>query len=146
MEKEERYWIAVASKDHVQTGLDGGFAQANHGKRSPMKQLSKGDKLVYYSSKKEYGNPEPYRKFTAVGEVVDDELYEGIMSEGFRPYRRAIRYYPAREVAIQPLLEDLTFIENPKKWGYPFRRGFFEISRQDYRTITQPMLHEVESH
>ena len=31
-----KYWIIVASKDHVQMGVAGGFAQACHGKAQPF--------------------------------------------------------------------------------------------------------------
>ena len=30
------YWIGVASKDHVDHGVAGGFAQLNHGKAGPL--------------------------------------------------------------------------------------------------------------
>ncbi|MEQ9437828.1 MAG: EVE domain-containing protein [Cyclobacteriaceae bacterium] len=139
----KKYWIAVASRNHVQAGISGGFAQANHGKRGPMKQMSKGDQLIYYSSKEVYGEPKPWQKFTAVGEVIDEEPYVGVMSGDFDPFRRKIQFYPCREVPIQPLLEKLSFIQDTRHWGYPFRRGFFEISPQDYQTITQEMLHGI---
>ncbi|MEM6841805.1 MAG: EVE domain-containing protein [Bacteroidota bacterium] len=137
-----KYFIAVASRDHVQVGINGGFAQANHGKYSPMKRMKKGDKIIYYSPKLEYGKSEPYQKFTAMGEVIDNEPYIGTMSGDFRPYRRNIGYYTHKEVSIRPLLKKLLFIKDVRHWGYPFRQGFFEISEQDYQTITKMMLDE----
>nr|WKN39959.1 EVE domain-containing protein [Tunicatimonas sp. TK19036] len=143
---EEKYWIIVASRDHVQAGVAGGFAQANHGKRGPMQKMNKGNKLVYYSSKAEYGQPEPCQKFTAIGEVIDGKPYAGTMSMtgDSQPYRRNINYYSCEEISIRPLLEKLSFIQDTKHWGYSFRRGFFEISKQDYQTIAQLMLHGSE--
>jgi hypothetical protein len=38
-----KYWIIVASKDHVKTGQAEGIAQACHGKASPLKRMRKGD-------------------------------------------------------------------------------------------------------
>ena len=38
-----KYWIIVASKDHLQRGLNGGFIQANHGKAAPLKRMQPGD-------------------------------------------------------------------------------------------------------
>jgi predicted RNA-binding protein len=136
---KERYWVAVASKDHVANGVKQGIAQANHGKSSPMKRLSRGDKIIYYSSKKTYGKPEPYQMFTAIGEVIDDKPYEGVMSGDFQPIRRDIRYYKAHDAPIAPLIDSLTFIKDKNKWGYMFRFGFFEISKQDYETIFKKM-------
>ena len=57
--KDTQYWIAVASQDHVRAGVAGGFAQANHGKRGPMARMRQGDRLIYYSSKKIFGELPP---------------------------------------------------------------------------------------
>jgi hypothetical protein len=38
-----RYWMIVASKDHVEVGVKQGFAQACHGKVSPLKRMQPGD-------------------------------------------------------------------------------------------------------
>ncbi len=50
------FFIIVASKDHVQKGIEGGFAQAGHGKRTQLDKLKKGDWIIYYSSKANYGD------------------------------------------------------------------------------------------
>ena len=34
-----RYWIGVASRDHVMRGVAGGFCQLGHGKAAPVKRL-----------------------------------------------------------------------------------------------------------
>ena len=34
-----RYWIAVASADHVARGVAGGFMQVCHGKRAPLARI-----------------------------------------------------------------------------------------------------------
>ncbi|MGG1220830.1 EVE domain-containing protein, partial [Priestia endophytica] len=34
MEKNIRYWVGVASRDHVMKGVQGGFAQLCHGKEA----------------------------------------------------------------------------------------------------------------
>jgi len=46
-----KFWIGVASKDHVLRGIDGGFCQLCHGSAQPLKRMSVGDWLIYYSSK-----------------------------------------------------------------------------------------------
>jgi hypothetical protein len=34
-----KYWINTVSKDHVMVGKKGGFVQAGHGKKTPLKKL-----------------------------------------------------------------------------------------------------------
>src|ERR1700722_10442481 len=50
-----RYWIVVASKDHIARGVAGGFVQANHGKAGPLKRMHVNDGVICYSSKQTYG-------------------------------------------------------------------------------------------
>ncbi len=47
--KQPRYWISVASKDHVLKGVEGGFCQLCHGRNNPLKRLNSGDWIIYYS-------------------------------------------------------------------------------------------------
>jgi hypothetical protein len=57
-EIEHKYWIIVASKDHVKNGIAAGFAQACHGKSAPLKRMKKGDFVIYYSGKESLGKPD----------------------------------------------------------------------------------------
>ncbi|MEZ4980390.1 MAG: EVE domain-containing protein [Saprospiraceae bacterium] len=50
-DRSPKFWIIVGSKDHVKKGVEGGFAQAGHGKSAPLKRMSKGDYIEYYSGK-----------------------------------------------------------------------------------------------
>ncbi len=143
MNHPTKYWLLVASKDHVQIGVQGGFCQANHGKANNLKRMKQGDGLVFYSSKEHYGDKTPCQKFTAIGQVRDEELYQGIMAGGFEPYRRNISFEKSEEAAIQPLIEDLSFIKDKKHWGYPFRFGFFEIPEADFKRIEREMIPSV---
>lgn len=137
-----RYWVIVASKDHVKKGFAEGFAQACHGKSSPLKRLRKGDFVIYYSGKLKMGVAEKCQEFTAIGEVKDEEVYEFQMTEDFCPSRRNITFFESHDVSILPLIEHLDFIQNKKSWGYPFRFGFFEINQHDFELISSKMLKE----
>lgn len=137
---EPRFWIAVASKDHVITGVKNGFMQANHGKRSPLRRVSPGDWVIYYSSKLVYGEKTACQAFTALGQVKAGEIYTFDMGNGFVPARRDVDFYECEEVAIRPLIAKLSFIQDKQRWGYMFRFGFFEIEREDYERIAQKML------
>lgn len=139
-ERELKYWIIVASKDHVKTGIAEGIAQACHGKSSPLRRMKKGDFVVYYSGKQTMGKPEKCQEFTALGKVKDDETYQVQVSEDFCPSRRNIEFFECADTSILPLINDLDFIQNKKSWGYPFRFGFFEINKRDFDLISSQML------
>ncbi|NBA86633.1 EVE domain-containing protein [Emticicia sp. CRIBPO] len=140
--RNTRYWVIVASKDHVKTGIAEGIAQACHGKSSPLKRMRKGDFIIYYSGKLVMGKPEKCQEFTAICEVVNDEVYQVQVSEDFCPSRRVIEFLPGKDVPILPLLNDLDFIQNKKNWGYSFRFGFFEINQRDFDIIYSQMIQE----
>ena len=61
------------------------------------------------------------------------------MSKDFIPWRRNVTFLPSKETPIAPLLEHLTFIQDKQKWGFPFRRGCFEISQEDFQVISTAM-------
>ena len=132
----------MASKDHVKTGVSEGIAQACHGKASPLKRMRKGDFVIYYSGKQNFGKPEKCQEFTAIGTVKDDEVYPFQMTADFCPFRRNIVFFESVDVSILPLINDLDFIQNKKSWGYPFRFGFFEIKEHDFNLILSLMLQE----
>ena len=37
---KKRFWIGVASKEHVKLGVAGGFSQLCHGKAQPLKRMA----------------------------------------------------------------------------------------------------------
>jgi hypothetical protein len=141
-----RYWIIVASKDHVQRGIYDGIAQACHGKATPLKRMKAGDYVIFYSGKEQFGSPEKCQRFTAVGKIKDEEVYQFQMTADFCPYRRNVDFFPAQEVSILHLINDLEFIENKKSWGYPFRWGFLEISKHDFDLISSQMFIKEVNH
>jgi predicted RNA-binding protein len=140
--RDKRYWIGIASKEHVKTGVAGGFSQLCHGKAQPLKRMAVGDGLIYYSSKEKFGDDALCQQFTAIGEVVGSEVYAFEMFPGFVPYRRDISFFEAKDIPIRPLIERLSFIKDKTRWGYAFRFGHLEIPRADYELIAAEMLTE----
>jgi len=130
-----RYWILVASREHVMLGVAGGFAQAGHGKRSGLARMHAGDQIIYYSPKEVFGGDEPLHAFTALGEVADEEIVQVGISPDFRPFRRKVNYRQTGTVRIEPLIGDLRFILNKKSWGSAFRFGLLEIRQPDFERI-----------
>lgn len=138
--RDTKYWVIVASKDHVKKGIAEGIAQACHGKAFPLKRMRKNDFIIYYSSKQTLGKPEKCQEFTAIGKVMDNEVYEFQISKDFCPSRRNIDFLECKDISILPLIVDLDFIQNKTSWGYPFRFGFFEINQHDFDLISSQML------
>jgi predicted RNA-binding protein len=138
--KAKRYWIGIASKEHVKTGVAGGFCQLCHGKAQPLKRMSVGDGLIYYSAKEIFDEDKLCQQFTAIGEVIGSEVYEFEMFSGFVPYRRDIQFYAARDVPIRPLIPQLAFIKDKTHWGCAFRYGHLEIPQSDFELIATQML------
>ena len=138
--REIKYWVITASKDHVKNGIVQGIAQTCHGKAAPLKRIKKGDFVIYYSGKQTLGEPEKCQEFTALGKVLDDEIYQTRVSEGFCPSRRDIEFLQCKDTSILPLINDLQFIQNKKRWGYPFRFGLLEINKHDFEIISSQML------
>lgn len=135
-----KYWIAVVSRDHVLKGVEGGFAQAGHGKSAPLKRMKQGDWLIYYSPKMSLHGTQKCQMFTAIGEVKDDRIYQIEMNPDFVPNRRDVDYKNCSEISILPLIEKLSFIEDKKHWGYKFRFGILEIPNADFELISSLML------
>ncbi len=138
-----RYWIIVASKDHVMRGVSYGFAQAGHGKRSGIGRMHTGDMVACYSPKERYGGDEVLHAFTAIGEIADEEVFQVDESPDFKPFRRRVRYLKTGEVRIEPLVPDLDFIRNKKFWGYVFRFGLLEIGKDDFDRISSRFPRDV---
>lgn len=102
--------------------------------------MSPGDWIVYYSPKVRLDGAELCQQFTAIGEIVGRDVYVFEMAPSFAPYRRDVRFLDACAVPIRPLVERLSFIRDPKRWGYAFRFGHLEMSREDFEFIASQML------
>jgi hypothetical protein len=136
------YWIIVASKDHLQRGLAGGFIQANHGKAAPLKRMHLGSWVIFYSPKLECEKPGKLQCFTAMGRLIDENIYQHDMDGGFVPFRRKVTFLPAQDVSILPLIKDLTFIKDKVHWGASFRFGTVQIPEEDFRLIAAKMVED----
>ena len=120
-------------------GKSGGFTQACHGKPYPLSRLKRGDWMAFYSPKVYFGKSEICQNFTAYGEIIDDKPFQVKMSDSFYPFRRKVRFLDCREVSIRPILDQLSFIKDKKRWSYMFRFGLFQIPKQDFDLITSLM-------
>ncbi len=135
-----RYWIVVASRDHAKTGEKGGFVQACHGKKGPVSRMKAGDWLVIYSPRMQFKSAMHYQAFTAIGQLVNEQVYPFDMGNGFVPYRRDVEFQMCHDISIRPLIDSLEFISNKQYWGAAFRYGLLEIPESDFRLIADKML------
>jgi len=136
---EAKYWIIVASKNHVMRGVKEGICQANHGKAGPLRRMKRGDGVVFYSPKETFEGNVKCRKFTALGLIQDDEVFQITMTKDFMPFRRRVDFYKSNDADIEPLLNSLSFIKNKKAWGFVLRFGFIEIPSADFARIAEAM-------
>ena len=132
-------WINTVSRDHVQQGVRGRFTQANHGKPHMLRQMARGDFIVFYSPRTALNGGEPLQAFTAIGQIADDEPYQTDLTPDFAPWRRNVDFLASRETPIRPLIDDLHFIEDKRRWGYKFRFGVFKIDADDLALIRRAM-------
>ncbi|MCP3473892.1 EVE domain-containing protein [Bradyrhizobium sp. CCGUVB1N3] len=130
-----KHWIAVASAKHVRIGRAHGFMQVCHGKGGPLRRISPGDHVAYYSPTETFGGKDRLQAFTAIGVVKPGVPYQADMGGGFHPFRRDVAWSDAAEVPIRPLLESLAFARDNPNWGYKLRLGLFEISGEDMELI-----------
>ena len=114
------YWIGVVSRNHVERGVAGGFAQLNHGKAGPLERMQPGDGFVYYSPRTEFPDGPPVQAFTAIGRVASGPIFQ-VESADAPFFRREVQYLPAAEAPIKPLIEELSFIRSKQHWGAAFR-------------------------
>jgi hypothetical protein len=134
-----RCWIAVASADHVRFGRASGFLQAGHGAAEPLRRIASGDCVACYSPTARFRGTERLAAFTAIGIVKAGDPYRAEMGDGFRPYRRDVRWLDSDVAPIRPMLDRLAFTRGNARWGYRLRLGLFEISAGDMRAIADAM-------
>ena len=135
----QKFWLGTVSKEHVERGKAGGFAQVCHGKKAPLNRMQANDILLYYSPSHRYGEKSLCQCFTALGVIVDKPVYQVEMTVDFTPYRRDVDYVTTIDAPIRPLIPRLSFIQDKIKWGYIFRFGLLPISCADFMIIAESM-------
>jgi hypothetical protein len=101
--------------------------------------MQAGDWLIYYSPRTEMDGGAPLQAFTAIGRVTGTTVYEHAMSADFVPHRRDVAYLPCRAAPIAPLVTRLSFVRDPKRWGFALRRGVLPLTAADFALIAGAM-------
>ena len=134
-----RFWINCLPKNHVLAGVEGGFTQAGHGKAEPLRRLSSGDVIIFYSSGSLFRAGELLQQFTAIGRVAGGAPYQAKVTQKFNPWRRRVEFIESEDASILPLIAELSFITDKTNWGLALRRGLFEINAPDATLIAAAM-------
>ena len=132
-------WINVVCRDHALAGVAGGFTQAGHGSDRTLERLARGDRIAFYSPRERLDGGAPVQAFTALGTVADDACFRVAVAPDFHPWRRTVAFEAVREAPVRPLLEALSFVPDPTRWGLPFRRGLFRVPEADFLSIARAM-------
>ena len=134
-----RHFIGVAAKEHVDRGVEGGFCMLGHGRRGFVAGLQKGDWLFYYAPRERLDDGARVQAFVAAGRVTDDAP-EPVETATGRVWRRRMAYVEGAVIApVRPLLDRLSFVHDPARWGLAFRGSKREISREDAEVIAGAM-------
>jgi hypothetical protein len=132
-------WIAVASAEHVRRGRTEGFMQVCHGKLAPLRRITAGDGVAYYSPTVTFGCKDRLQAFTAIGTVRERGPYPHGMRGGGAVYRLDVAWAEAKEAPIEPLLEAMDFTAGQRNWGYRLRFGLFGVGERDFLLIATAM-------
>lgn len=92
------------SRERVLVGVEGEFTQADHGRATILKKISKGNLIVFYSPRPRFRDGEPLQKFTAIGRIVGEKSYQVEMSRTFHPWRRRVSFLSCEAPCAQSLL------------------------------------------
>ena len=139
----QKSWIAVASAEHVRIGRSNGFMQVCHGKGGPLRRVSPGDHVAYYSPTEILGSKDARQSFTAIGTVKTGDPYSFDMGNGFVPSRRDVDWDEAHATSIRPLLDKLEFTAGRPNWGAQLRFGLLQISAADFELIEAAMKNKT---
>ncbi len=137
---EVRCWINTVSLDHVEAGVDDGFTQADHGKRTRLRRLSRSDRIAFYSPWTAMRSGRPLQQLTALGTIAADKPQLVELDGGRDVWRLAVDFDDSiTPVDIHPLLPRLSFIKDVDHWGLPFRQGLFQVPAADMDRIAKAL-------
>ena len=134
-----RYFLGLAERLHARMCMEAGVVVLGIKGPAGVKKLSPGDGVVYYSPKTE-PDGETLQAFTAIGEVVGEDIYERSFGGDTLIWVRNMEWQPdVHEAPIRPLLEDLSWIKKPQNWGFYMRGSSREITAEDFTLISRAM-------
>ncbi|MFI5844584.1 EVE domain-containing protein [Catenuloplanes sp. NPDC051500] len=128
-----RAWLGVVQAAHVRRAVTLGIAQLNHGRRTNLARLHRGDGLIYYSARDDLGG-RPLRAFTALGIVTDDAPYQ----DESGPWRRRVDY-AATTPALLAEIGTALLVTSTDDWRRGLRFGLIPLPPADFTTLHTAM-------
>lgn len=136
----QKFWIGVVAGDHAKLAVERGVVGFSHGKQSAVAKLTVGDRFILYAPKSGMGTGETLQAFVALGTIKGEEPYVAPWATGeIEAWVRDAEFAKTKDAPTKPMLEDLSFVTNPRYWGMAFRRSLFEISPDDFAVIANAM-------
>ncbi len=118
--------IGVVHAAQVAAGKRQGFLAFSHGKEAAVRNLNVGDKVVFYAPKTDFDGA-PVQAFIGHATVTGAAPRQTDYMPGHPAWVRDAAFDDVAEVPVRPMLEELSFVKNPKHWGMAFRQGKFSI-------------------
>jgi hypothetical protein len=136
----QKFYIGVVARDHALIAAKAGYCSFSHGKQATVDKLNIGDQFVFYAPKSGVMEGETVQAFVALGTVTGEQSVERMWADTkFSAWTKEAAFVPINEVPVKPMLDDLSFVSNPRYWGMAFRRSFFEITPEDFSKIHKAM-------
>lgn len=132
---EHRYWIGVASTDHVDAAVEKSVFGFGPGHHADADRPAKGDWIAYYSPTTGGDDGEPVRRITAVARLEDEASQEGDADGDAPTWTRKAHYYHHDTADIYDLLPRFSFIKDQAHWGVHFHRSLLEVTKDDMAAI-----------
>ncbi len=134
----QKYWICVLPKDRVLAGIEGNFIQSQQ-QEAPLSRMKKGDWIIFYSPRNTAEDTEKVQAFIALGQLIDEIVYQVDVTSEVKGFRRKIEYTKCKEASVIPLIQHLSFIRNKKHWGFVFKLSLIQILEEDFMIICKSM-------
>jgi len=128
--RDQKYWILITTEQNYKICVKEGLWGVEHAKRM-IKEMKPGDLVVFYiKGKKIFAGPfivttEAYYEDRV--KIWPDKTYSWRI--GIKLYKRYV------EKNAEEVVEELEFIEDPKKWGAYLQGEIRRISKQDFKKL-----------
>jgi len=138
-------WLTIGTWEGWNTVTHKGILEIPKREKLRFEKIKKDDKVLFYT-KVEF-RPEGMLPSAIVGSAIVKQIIPGIppeeitlsrAKEMLEPYRCQMKniYEFSTPVALQPLIEELEFIRNKRRWTIHLTHALQEISEKDYALIT----------
>jgi hypothetical protein len=105
--------------------------------------------MTFYISRKKVDSPpndpaDKVQQFCGIARVTGDafesnDLIWQIREGEIFPHRRKVEFLADGRTEARPLITRLSFVTNTAFWALPFRKGYMEVTQNDFETIHEAL-------